>query len=68
MDFTDYTAETERLLLRTHTDDDFDDFFDLHRRARRRARTCRGTRATRRPHGKRCGGTRSSRSTWTTRG
>ena len=33
MDFTNYTAETERLLLRTHTDDDFDDFFDLHRRA-----------------------------------
>ena len=33
MDFTNYTAETDRLLLRTHTDDDFDDFFDLHRRA-----------------------------------
>jgi RimJ/RimL family protein N-acetyltransferase len=32
MDFTGYTAETERMLLRTHTDDDFEDFFDLHRR------------------------------------
>ena len=32
MDFTGYTAETERLRLRTHTDEDFDEFFDLHRR------------------------------------
>lgn len=32
MDFTGYTAETERLHLRTHTDDDFAEFFDLHRR------------------------------------
>jgi RimJ/RimL family protein N-acetyltransferase len=32
MDFTGYTAETERMLLRTHTDEDFEHFFDLHRR------------------------------------
>jgi RimJ/RimL family protein N-acetyltransferase len=31
-DFTGFTAETERLRLRTYTDDDFDAFFDLHRR------------------------------------
>jgi len=31
-DFTGFTAETERMWLRTYTDDDFDAFFDLHRR------------------------------------
>ena len=31
-DFTGFTAETERMLLRTYTDDDFHAFFDLHRR------------------------------------
>ena len=31
-DFTGFTAETERMRLRTYTDDDFDAFFDLHRR------------------------------------
>ena len=32
MDFTGYTARTERMLLRTHTVDDLDDFLELHRR------------------------------------
>jgi RimJ/RimL family protein N-acetyltransferase len=32
MDFSGYTAETERLRLRTYTADDYDAFFDLHRR------------------------------------
>ncbi len=32
MDFTGYTAETERMFLRTYTLEDFDEFFDLHRR------------------------------------
>ncbi len=32
MDFTGYTAETERMFLRTYTLDDFEEFFDLHRR------------------------------------
>jgi len=31
-DFTGFTAETERMRLRSYTDDDFDAFFDLHRR------------------------------------
>ena len=31
-DFTEFTAETERMRLRPYTDDDFDAFFDLHRR------------------------------------
>ena len=31
-DFTGYTARTDRLLLRTYTDDDFEQYFDLHRR------------------------------------
>ena len=31
-DFTGFTAETQRMRLRTYTDDDFDAFFDLHRR------------------------------------
>jgi RimJ/RimL family protein N-acetyltransferase len=30
--FADYTARTERLLLRPYRLDDFDEFFDLHRR------------------------------------
>jgi RimJ/RimL family protein N-acetyltransferase len=32
MDFTGYTAQTERMLLRTYTPDDFEAFLDLHRR------------------------------------
>jgi RimJ/RimL family protein N-acetyltransferase len=32
MDFTGYTAETERMRLRTYTGEDFAEFFDLHRR------------------------------------
>lgn len=32
MDFTGYTAETERMWLRTYTPDDYDQFLDLHRR------------------------------------
>ncbi len=62
-----YTAETERMLLRTHTDDDFDDFFDLHRRedvARYLPWYPRDEEAARDA----LGGTRSLRSTWTTRG
>ena len=31
-DFTGFTAETERMRLRSYTEDDFDAFFDLHRR------------------------------------
>ena len=31
-DFTGFTAETERMRLRTYTDEDFDAFLDLHRR------------------------------------
>ena len=32
MDFTGYTAQTERMRLRPYTADDFDEFYDLHRR------------------------------------
>jgi RimJ/RimL family protein N-acetyltransferase len=32
MDFTGFTAETERMVLRTYTPEDFVAFFDLHRR------------------------------------
>lgn len=32
MDLANYTAETERLMLRPYTADDFEAFFDLHRR------------------------------------